>query len=525
MTTQVLTESTFVASSPDWKSVVRTILNRHPAVGLIVGVVRNGKTEFVSHGYADVDWKFSVAEDTVFRVGSITKTMTAIAVMQLVEDGRLDLDAPAADYLDAYRLTLQRDARFRQPTLRQLLTHTAGIPDAQHFTDLLHFTWGPWDGRPPTFSVPFGHRLPTLADYYRHGLQVVVEPGTAFAYSNPGFATVGQIVADVSGMPLERYVREHVFEPLGMSDTDLVRTPRLAARLATGYVFSRSGPRPVADRHWIDEGAGGVYSTARDLSRYAIALLNGGANNHGRVLQQASLATMFESQYETEADLPSLGLAFFRSEIGGRRVVGHDGIMPGFNSHLSVIPEEGLGLIALTNGSNGAMRWLPAEMDRLTRALLRIPDEESRDAPHRPDIWREICGRYVLPPRIGDMRGRLALGPGIEVVIKGGRPVAQVWWPVPVVSRPIPLVPETDMDPFAFSVDLSRMGMGRMRARFRRDATTGRRIIHTDLGGQPVTFVDAQPDGRSRLWTVAAIAAATTAVAVGRGRRHRAATD
>src|SRR5699024_5979101 len=111
-------------------------------------VVRNGKTEFVSHGYADVDWKFSVAEDTVFRVGSITKTMTAIAVMQLVEDGRLDLDAPAADYLDAYRLTQQRDARFRQPTLRQLLTHTAGIPDAQHFTHLLHFTWGPWDGRP-----------------------------------------------------------------------------------------------------------------------------------------------------------------------------------------------------------------------------------------------------------------------------------------------------------------------------------------------------------------------------------------
>ena len=209
-----------------------------------------------------------VTERTVFRIGSITKTMTAVAVMQLHEAGRIDLDAPADEYLRAYRL-IRRSNRFRQPTIRHLLTHTAGIPDARHFRDLLHFGWGPWDARPPIFSVPFGESLPALGDHYRDGLEVVADPGSAFAYSNPGFATLGQVVEDVSGLPLDRYLRERVFRPVGMVDTDLFRAPPLAARLATGYAFGSTGPRPVPDRDWIGGGGGGVYSTLQDLVRYA----------------------------------------------------------------------------------------------------------------------------------------------------------------------------------------------------------------------------------------------------------------
>ena len=230
---------------------VAQILDRHPAVGLAVGVLSEGRFEPACHGRADLASGVPVTEHTVFRIASITKTMTAIAVMQLWEAGLIDLDAPASDYLRAYRLIL-RDPRFRQPTIRQLLTHTAGIPDARHLTDLLHFDWGPWDARPPIFSVPFGDALPSLGEYYRDGLEVVADPGSAFAYSNPTFATLGQIVEDVSGLPLDRYLREHIFEPLGMVDTDLVRTPPLAARLATGYsVGSRrraAGAGPRLDR-------------------------------------------------------------------------------------------------------------------------------------------------------------------------------------------------------------------------------------------------------------------------------------
>ena len=109
--------------------------------------------------------------------------------------------------------------------------------------------------------MPFGRPLPSLAEYYRDGLRIVHPPGTTFAYTNHGFATLGQIVEDVTGMSLAAVYRERIFQPLGMEDTDLVRSERIAARLATGYTFGRHGAEPVPDRDWIGAGAGGVYST------------------------------------------------------------------------------------------------------------------------------------------------------------------------------------------------------------------------------------------------------------------------
>src|SRR6266536_3564343 len=206
------------------KARVDGILNRRPAVGLAVGVVRNGSLEFFhGHGLADIASNSPITEDTVFRIGSITKTFTAIAVMQRWEQGLVDLDAPANDYLRAYKLVPAKPG-FRPATVRQLLTHTAGIPEVVHPADLLHPGWGPFDARPAVHSVRAGERLPSLAEYYRGGLRLVVEPGSAFAYSNHGFATLGQIVEDVSGISLERYLRVHIFEPLGMADSDLVRS-------------------------------------------------------------------------------------------------------------------------------------------------------------------------------------------------------------------------------------------------------------------------------------------------------------
>ena len=170
------------------------VLNRHPAVGLAVGVVRDESLElFCGRGWAESAARRPVTQDTVFRIGSITKPLTAIAVMQLCEQGLVDLDAPANDYLRPYRLVPAR-ANFRPATVRHLLTHTAGIPEARHVRDLFHPEAGPFEGRPPILSVPFGAPLPSLAEYYHGGLRVVVQPGTAFAYSNHGFATLGQII-------------------------------------------------------------------------------------------------------------------------------------------------------------------------------------------------------------------------------------------------------------------------------------------------------------------------------------------
>jgi CubicO group peptidase (beta-lactamase class C family) len=158
--------------------------------------------------------------------------------------------------------------------------------------------------------------LPTLAEYYGGGLRLAAEPGTRFTYGNHGFATLGQIVEDVSGKPLDRYFREHIFEPLGMADSDLLRSDLFRSRLATGYKLRSHGVSPVTDRQSVTSGASAIYSTPRDMARYVAALSGGGANEHGRVLEPATLATMFEPHYQTDPRVPGIGLAFWRSYLG-----------------------------------------------------------------------------------------------------------------------------------------------------------------------------------------------------------------
>jgi len=466
------------------------VLSRHPAVGLAVGVVRDGSLElFHGHGLADIRSNTPITEDTVFRIGSVTKPFTAIAVMQLCEEGLVDLDAPANDYLRAYRLIPAR-AGFRPPTVRHLLTHTAGIPDVRSVSDLLHLEAGPFEGRPPILSVKMGESLPSLAEHFRSGLRVVAEPGTVFAYSNHGFATLGQIVEDVSGMALGSYFRERIFEPLGMEDTDLVRSERIASRLATGYTLGRHGAEAVPDRDWIGAGGGGIYSTTRDIARFAAALMAGGANEHGSVLEPASLATMFEPHHRPDPRMPGRGLGFARGDAGAHRLIGHDGILPGFNSALWVAPDDGVGVVAFTNGSRGAMVWMDAEFRRLVHQLLDVADEVVRtDIPGHPEIWRELCGRYRFHPRISDLRGRLALPGGVEVFVRAGRLMIRALTPIPALYRGFPLHPDDKDDPYVFRLDLSGSGTSTFRVVFGRDAGSGRAAIHADLGGQPVSLV------------------------------------
>ena len=498
------------------------ILNRRPAVGLALGVVRDGRLAlFEASGLADTASTTPITDETAFRIASLTKLFTAIAVMQLLEQGRVDLDGPANSYLRAYQLVPAK-AEWRPATLRHLLTHTAGVPDVRQVSDLLHAGLTPSDGRPPILSVEFGRRLPSLAQYYRGGLRVVVEPGTAFAYSNHGFATLGQIVEDVSGMPLERYFHERIFEPLGMADSDLVRSDRVASRLATGYVLGPRGAKAVPDRDFIGAGAGGIYSTARDLAQFVAALLNGGANEHGRVLEPATLATMFEPHYQPDARLQGMGLGFFRAEAAGHRLVFHDGILPGFNAELLLAPDDGVGLIGLTNGSPGAFAWLPIELGQVLRALLGVPEATTRgDISHRPEVWAELCGRYVFPPRIADLRQRLMLGGGAEVFVRGGRLMLRLLTPVPALYRGLPLLPDDKSDPYVFRVDLSAFGMAPVRMVFA--LIDGRATaVHTDLGGQPWSLIKVPDAGKQRGWLrpVAALGALGGVIAVRRIRQR-----
>jgi len=379
------------------------ILYRRPAVGLAVGVVRNGSLEFFhGHGFADIASHAPVTEDTVFRIGSITKTFTAIAVMQLWEQGLVDLDALANDCLRAYRL-IPAKAAHRPATVRHLLTHTSGLPQLVYPSRVFKPILGE--------TVAFGQRVPTLAEFYRGGLHLVAEPGTRLTYSNHNFATLGQIIEDVTGEPLARYFREHIFDPLGMADTDLIRSDQVQALLATGYALRSDGPRPVGDCDVIAFGAGAVYSTTSDMARYVAALLGGGSNKHGSVLKPGTLASMFAPQYQPDPRVPGVGLAFFRHDIGGHLVVEHNGLVPGFSSEI--------------RGARRRRRC-PGVHQRCERrqsvARGRSLGSAAAD-PRRPG--RSHPHRYPAPPRDMERRLRLVRLPRLtprcaEVVHRGG---------------------------------------------------------------------------------------------------------
>jgi CubicO group peptidase (beta-lactamase class C family) len=482
------------------KASIQAILNRWPAVGLAVGVVSGGQLRFFSgHGVADIASKMPITEDTVFRIASITKTFTAIAVMQLSEQGLVDLDAPANDYLRAYRLW-------------HLLTHTAGIPEVVP----------PWGAFMPDFgeSVKVGRRLPSLAEYYRGALHLEAEPGTRFTYGNHGPATLGQIVEDVTGEPLDRYFREHIFEPLGMTDTDLRRTERVTSRLATGYEMGRTGPKAVTAREFVTAGAASIYSSPRDMARYVAALLGGGTNGHGSVLEPSTLASMFEPQYQPDPRIPGLGLAFFRGDLGGHRAVEHQGTLPGFHSQILLAPEDGIGVMAFTNGSWLADFWLPAGTSGLLGNLLGVPAEAiPTDVPERPELWGDLCGWYQLSAPLTAVRLRAMLGAGAEVFVRGGRLTLRALTPIPLFYKGFPLHPDDDDDPYVFRIDLSEYGLGSLRVVFGQDAGGRTSRVHLDV--MPLTLHKRAAATNPRRWAGAVLGAVAVATAATAVRRRR----
>ncbi len=439
-------------TDPDLRRTIATALRRWPSAGMAVAVVGpRGAARFVGHGVADVASGRPVSEHTVFRVGSLTKVMTAVAVMQLCEQGLVDLDAPAGDFLRAFRLVPTR-ADLGPATIRHLLTHTAGVGYWRRRSDLLH---------PGVGSGVTARSIVPLAEYYRDGLPVDVEPGTRWAYSNHGFGVLGQIVEDVSGEPLDRYLREHVFAPLGMADTALVLPDRLRADLAGGYVLRRGRLSAVRRREVPLPGAGGAYATAGDMGRFVAAMLGSGANEHGRVLAGATVASMFRPHFRPDPRVAGMGLGFDRREERGRVLVGKTGTVSGFLSVIEMAPDDGVGVVVL--GNTGALdgRGVPAPLaDALTRLLLGLPEDPVRDdvAPH-PEAWQALRGWYA--PDAGPVTNlfpRVAMGAGVEVAVRHDRLVVTPLTPVPGLSAGMVLHPDDPDDPRVYRVVFPKYG-------------------------------------------------------------------
>ncbi len=466
-------------ASIDLRANAARILNQWPSVGLALGVVRDGRLEsFEGRGFADIASRRPITHDTVFRIGSLTKTFIAIAVMQLWEQGLVDLDAPANDYLRAFRLVPAKPS-FRPVTIRHLLTHSAGIREMLHLTGLFKMN------RVLGEAIPVGRRVPSLAELYGGRLRYDLQPGTGWMYTNHGFATLGQIVVDVTGAPLDRYLREHVFEPLEMDSSDLSRSDRLRSRLATGYELHSHGAEPV-DCELLTPGAGGIYSSPRDIARYLAALLDGGHNEHGSVLKSQTLAMMYEPHYQPDPRVPGIGLAFWRADIGGHRVVQHDGIVPGFDSVICLAPDDGVGVMAFANGAKSGFFWLVPYAAGILRQLFEVSEDVIReDVPQHPEIWGDLCGSYRMTAPPTDP-GKLAFGLGVQIGVHGRRLMFRALSPMPALYRRVELHPDDPVDPYVFRLEFPLFGGGTSRAVFSRDSEGRVDALHLDIA--PISF-------------------------------------
>lgn len=497
------------------RRTVARLLARWPTAGLAVAVIDHGQpTWFHNHGVADVTTRAPVTPDTVFRVGSLTKTFTAVAILQLCEQGRVDLDVPANEYLRTFRLRPTRPD-LQPATLRHLLTHTAGVGYWRRLSDLLH---------PASGSGVEARRLMPLGEYYRRGLPQEVQPGTKWVYSNHGFAALGQVVEDVSGQTLRDYLIEHVLDPLGMDHTDLARSDRVRPRLATGYVVRARGLEPVADREVPTPGGGGLYSTSADLARYVECLLHGGQGPGGRILQPQTVAQLFAPHFQPDPRLPGMGLGFELGAEDGHRTVDKSGVVSGFLADLTMCPAAGVGVVVLANTGGLSAQGAPVPVGSvLMRQLLGLPEDPLRtDIPPRPDVWAELCGWYSpAPGPVTNLFARAFMGAGAEVVVDNHGLVLKPLNPVPALRRGMVLHPDDPDDPQVFRVDLSELGMGALPVVF---TGTGNGDHPPRLWFDLMAF-DKRPDVRNprRLATASILTASAALLAAHvtrRGTRH-----
>jgi CubicO group peptidase (beta-lactamase class C family) len=306
--------------------------------GATISVVKDGRL-FAASGYGDADLqagKRVSAETTLFRIASVSKLFTATAVLQLVEQGKLNLHADVNTYLKTFHLP----ATYPEPiTLADLLTHTAGFEDRE--TGLYARTT---------------RDLEPLGQWLAAHLPTRVRPtGELTAYSNYGFALAGYIVEQVVGMPLEQYVEQHLFQPLGMHSSTF-RQPveaRLSANLSQGYTYTNGVYRPEPFEAVQPAPAGAISATATDMAKFMLAQLQNGRFGTERILQEATAKVMQTQQFTNDPRVPGMAYGFWEQHLNGQRLLVHSGDTILFHSLLALLPEHHVGVFVSYNSAGG----------------------------------------------------------------------------------------------------------------------------------------------------------------------------
>lgn len=383
-------------------------MKQNDVAGAAISLVQGGRLIFSKgYGYEDVERRVPVdPATTVFRPGSVSKLFTWTAVMQLVEDGKLDLDTDVNTYLRDFKIP----PTYSQPvTLRNLMTHTPGFEDGG-----LGFLFGD----SPQGLDPLGTAL------LKHMPARVRPPTTDFssavgsAYSNWGAALAGHIVATVSGLPFDDYVERRILQPLAMRRTTF-REPlpeSLAAHFAQGYSFEGGEFKRHGFEYIHPFGpAGSMSSTATDMANFMIAQLHDGAFGPTRILREQTAQLLHTRALSPDPATSGMTLGFGDYYLGGRRMLGHSGATLFFNSLLTLIPETDTGIFIATNTASGSTllrdttrafidRYFPSQLPQLTP-----PKGFAARADRYAGVYRSLRRSYTLIDKL------IAIGEDIRV--------------------------------------------------------------------------------------------------------------
>jgi CubicO group peptidase (beta-lactamase class C family) len=335
---------------PDIDALFRDFVSRSRVPGAAWGIVVDGELAHAgAAGYRDIEAKAPATPDTVFRIASMTKSFTAMAILSLRDEGKLSLDDPAERFVSELKGLAYPTADSPRITIRHLLTHSEGFPEDN-----------PWGDQ------QLGVSAAQMTQFLRGGIPFSNAPGVAYEYSNFGFAILGTVVARASGTTYNEYLAAKVLRPLGMSSTTMEASRVPADRLAHGYRWE--------DERWKEEPLlpdgtfgpmGGMLTSVRDLSRYVGALLAAWPPRDGAEsgpIRRASLREMQQVARSTAASAQRDQAGVLQLNAGGygfglgvsqscafRHIVAHSGGLPGFGSQMRWLPEYGVGIIAFGN--------------------------------------------------------------------------------------------------------------------------------------------------------------------------------
>ena len=370
MTTEAL--DAFVASAA----------SEHGIPGVAVGVWHQGRASYACHGVTSVDNPLAITPDTVFSVGSVSKSFTATAVMRLVADGLVDLDAPVRAYVP--ELVLADEQAAASITVRHLLNHTAGLG--------------------VRLVVETGDGDDALAGYVARmpELEQLAPVGERASYSQAGYNLLGRVVEKVTGRGFEEAVAEIALRPLGLEHTTYALNDVMTGRFALGHNADADG-NPVVARQWKDtrgnNPGGGIASSAADLLAWARFHL--GASDAAAaesVLPTAVRERMHEQTVELRGSSlgDGFGVCWFLRDLDGVRVIGHGGSGNGQFADVQFVPSRDFAVVSLTNAGPGGVAFNQAMARWSLEHYLGVVDKDPEPVAYDPARAAELVGRYEV---------------------------------------------------------------------------------------------------------------------------------